>query len=189
MKKVIVLLADGFEEVEAITPADYLRRAGAEVTIVSISESLSVTGRWTGIKVIADTTLKEFLKQGSGDWDAVILPGGMPGAANLSASAETGALLKTMAANRKVIAAICASPAVVLAPLELLAGKKFTCYPGLEKKAAEAGASVWSEDRVVTDGDIITSRGAGTAGEWSVAIIEKLFDKETAEKIAEAVLL
>jgi 4-methyl-5(b-hydroxyethyl)-thiazole monophosphate biosynthesis len=185
-KKAIILLADGFEEVEALTPIDYLRRAGVEVTAAAIGDSLTVKGRWSGLKVTADTTLAEIAKGGTGGWDAVVLPGGMPGAANLAASKETGALLKEMAACGKLICAICASPALVLSPLGLLAGKKFTCYPGMEEKAREGK---WSDKRVVADGNIITSRGAGTAGEFAIAIIEKLIDGAAAKKIAETVLL
>jgi 4-methyl-5(b-hydroxyethyl)-thiazole monophosphate biosynthesis len=194
-KKALVLLADGFEDVEAVTPVDYLRRAGIEVSTVSISESLTVTSKWGGIKMIAATTLTEIAKQGGG-WDAVILPGGMPGTANLAASKETGSFIKDMAAAGKLVCAICAAPALVLAPLGLLAGKKFTCYPGMEEKvnatccdATSCADSKWSEERVVIDGNIITSRGAGTAGEFAIAIIEKLLDKAAAQKIADAVLL
>jgi len=185
-KKAIVLLADGFEDVEAVTPVDYLRRAGIEVTTVSISESLTVTSKWGGIKIIAGAVLAEIVKQGTGAWDAIIAPGGMPGSANLAASKETGALLKKMATDGKLVCAICAAPALVLAPLGLLNGKKFTCYPGMEEKVTNGK---WSDDRVVTDGNIITSRGAGTAGVFATAIIEKLLDKTAAQKIADAVLL
>jgi protein deglycase len=190
-KKAIVLLADGFEDVEAVTPIDYLSRAGIEVTTASISESLNVTSKWGGIKITANTTLTELVKQGGG-WDAVILPGGMPGSSNLAASKDTGSLIKDMAAAGKSVCAICAAPALVLAPLGLLSGKKFTCYPGMEEKVCAtccADGSKWSDDRVVVDGNIITSRGAGTAGEFAVAIIEKLLDKAAAKKITDAVLL
>jgi 4-methyl-5(b-hydroxyethyl)-thiazole monophosphate biosynthesis len=185
-KKAIVLLANGFEEVEAVTPIDYLRRAGVEVTTAAITDSLTVKGRWGGLKVTADTTLNEVTKQGTGGWDAVILPGGMPGAENLAASKETGTLLKSMAAEGKLICAICASPAVVLSPLGLLKSKRFTCYPGMEEKVKDGE---WSDKRVVVDGNVITSRGAGTAGEFAIAIIEKLIDEVAADKIADAVLL
>jgi len=185
-KKALILLADGFEEVEALTPIDYLRRAGVEVTASAIGNSLTVKGRWTGLKVTADTTLAEIAKQGTGGWDAIILPGGIPGAENLAASKETGALLKSMAAESKLICAICASPAVVLSPLGLLKSKKFTCYPEMEKKVKDGE---WSDKRVVVDGNVITSRGAGTAGEFAIAIIKKLIDEPTAKKIADAVLL
>ncbi|MCL2196528.1 MAG: DJ-1/PfpI family protein [Treponema sp.] len=183
-KKVIVLLADGFEDVEAVTPIDYLRRAGIEVTTVSISRNLTVTSKWGGIKLTADTTLEQI--SGHADWDAVIIPGGMPGAANLASSQAAGNLVKEIAAAGKIAAAICASPVLVLAPLGLISGKKFTCYPGMEKQIADAS---WQDDRVVVDGNIITSRAAGTTGEWAIAIIENLLDKASAQKIAETVLL
>ena len=188
MKKAVVLLADGFEDVEAITPIDYLRRAGIDVTVASITKSLTVAGRWSGIKMIAGATLPELLSinKEQKDWDAIIIPGGIPGATNLAASQEVCTLLNEMAITGKLICAICASPAVVLAPLGLLSGKKFTCYPRMEERVTDGE---WSEDRVVVDGNIITSRGAGTAGEFAIAIIEKLLGEKDAKKIAEAVLL
>jgi 4-methyl-5(b-hydroxyethyl)-thiazole monophosphate biosynthesis len=187
-KKAVVLLAEGFEEVEAVTPIDYLRRAGVEVTIAATSNGELVTGSH-GITVKADTTLGDLAGQGraaAASWDAVILPGGMPGADNLAASAALGSFVKDMAASGKWVCAICASPAVVLAPLGLLAGKKFTCYPGMEKKVSGAH---WSGDRVVIDGALITSRGAGTAGSFAAAIIGKLVSEDAAKKIAQSVLL
>ncbi|MCL2264722.1 MAG: DJ-1/PfpI family protein [Treponema sp.] len=184
-KKAIILLADGFEDVEAVTPVDYLSRAGIQVTTVSISENLTVTSKWGRIKILADVTLADLIKQND-NWDAAIVPGGMPGSANLAASRKTGELLIKMSDAKKLICAICAAPAIVLHPLGIIKGKNFTCYPGMEDKAADAN---WSADSVVIDDNIITSRGAGTAGLWSIAIIEKLIDKETAEKIAKTVLL
>ena len=188
-KKAFVLLADGFEDVEAVTPIDYLQRAGIEVTTVSISQSQIVSSRWGGIKLHANTTITEFLKVSAEEkieWDAVICPGGMPGAANLAASGEVSELLKKMSANNKLICAICAAPVIVLSPLGLIKNKKFTCYPGMEEKAA---GGVFCNERVVIDGNIITSRAAGTTGEFAIAIIEKLLNKETAKKIADTVLL
>ena len=187
-RKAIVLLADGFEEVEAITPIDYLRRAAVEVTAAAIGEKLAVKGAH-GVLVSADTILGELAKQGknyAASWDAVIIPGGMPGAANLAASKAAGALLAEMAAADKYVCAICASPAVVLAPLGVLSGKRFTCYPGME---AQVRDGIWSEDRVVIDGSIITSRGAGTAGEFAVAIISAMLGEAEGKRVAEAVLL
>jgi 4-methyl-5(b-hydroxyethyl)-thiazole monophosphate biosynthesis len=181
-KKAVVLLAEGFEEVEAITPVDYLRRAGVEVTTAAVGKSLTVKGA-RGIQVCADAMLTEL----SGDtWDAVIVPGGMPGAANLAASEETAALLKDTAAAGKLVCAICASPAVVLSPLGLLEGKKFTCYPGMEEKVTKGK---WTNGQVVTDDAIITSRGAGTAGLFATAIIRALLGESAAKKTADSVLL
>jgi 4-methyl-5(b-hydroxyethyl)-thiazole monophosphate biosynthesis len=188
-KKAILLLADGFEEVEALTPVDYLRRAGVEVCAAALGKGRLVTGSH-GIPVSADAELGELAAAGKlepGGWDAVLLPGGMPGASNLAASAETGAFLKAMAAGGKIVAAICASPALVLAPLGLLEGRRFTCYPGMEKEVK--GTARWVEDKVAIDGNIITSRAAGTAGLWALALISALAGEAASGKIAASVLL
>jgi 4-methyl-5(b-hydroxyethyl)-thiazole monophosphate biosynthesis len=185
-KKVVVFLADGFEEVEAVTPIDYLRRAGLDVSTAAVGKNRLVTGAH-GIPVTADFTLGELAEKGGAKfWDAVLLPGGTPGASNIAASKEAEALIKEMAASGKWVNAICASPAVVLAPLGLLAGKRFTCYPGMEKQVREAR---WSDDRVVVDGNIITSRGAGTAAYWAVEIISRLLSPAEGKKIAQTVVL
>ena len=188
-KKVLVLLAGGFEEVEAITPIDYLRRAGIEVTTASIDENLTVTGSH-GIQVNADTCLASLLVEGmlkSTAWDAVILPGGVPGSDNLAASKETASFLVEMAGSGRWVCAICASPARVLSPLGLLEGKKYTCYPGEEQKVT--AKAQYRQDRVVIDGKLITSRGAGTAGEFACAIIEELMGEGQGEKISSRVLM
>jgi 4-methyl-5(b-hydroxyethyl)-thiazole monophosphate biosynthesis len=191
--KVLVLLAEGFEEVEAVTPIDYLRRCGIEVTAAAVGKSLAVKGSHD-IQLTADALLDGLLAEGkpaSSAWDGVVVPGGLPGADNLAASRETGAFLTEMAAAGKLICAICAAPARVLAPLGLLKGKKFTCFPGEEEKATSASSASygaqWKEDRVVVDGSFITSRGAGTAGEFACAIVEKLTGE--GEKLADRVLL
>ena len=185
-KKAILLLAAGFEEVEAVTPIDYLRRAGIEVTVAAIGGNLSVKGA-RGITVNADTALHDLGQSPqAGLYDAVIIPGGMPGAANIAASPEARSLITTMAAGGKLICAICAAPALVLAPLVLLSGRKFTCYPGMEEKAQDGN---WTDTRVAIDGSIITSRGAGTAGEFAIAIIRQLLTEAEGDKIARTVLL
>ena len=190
-KKAIVLLADGFEEIEALTPVDYMRRAGIETVTVALGSSRTVTGA-RKIQVVADTILEEWLRQeDSGEWDAFIIPGGMPGSANLAASAETGDLLKEAAAAGKWICAICAAPAVVLAPLGLLSNRKWTCYPGMEEKVQNGK---WSEDRLVIDenqgaGGLITSRSAGCAGSFAIAIISKLLGDAEGIKVAQSILL
>ena len=187
-KKVIVFLANGFEEVEAITPIDYLRRAGIEVCVTAIGPDRTVTGSH-GIPLLADTNLPELVRQGKAGavaWDGVLLPGGQPGASNLAASREVGALLREFAVAGKLVCAICASPAVVLSPLGLLKDCRFTCFPGMEKEVSDGR---WSEDPVVIHENIITSRAPGTAAAWAVRIIGKLLDEGTAKKIASAVLL
>jgi 4-methyl-5(b-hydroxyethyl)-thiazole monophosphate biosynthesis len=190
-KRALVFLADGFEEVEAVTPIDYLRRAGIEVTTASIGSGGScdpVLGAHR-VGITADTTLEKLSGQGkadAADWDAVVLPGGGAGSENLAASAVVGSFVKAMAEEGKLVCAICAAPAVVLAPLGLLKGRRFTCYPGMEDRVSGAQ---WTADRVVIDGSLITSRGAGTAGEFAAAIIGKLVSDAEAEKVAGSVLL
>jgi 4-methyl-5(b-hydroxyethyl)-thiazole monophosphate biosynthesis len=184
-KNVLVLLADGFEEVEAISPIDYLRRAGIKVITASISKSKTVTGAH-GLGVNAEILLSGLGRAERAGLEGVLLPGGMPGASNLAASADTAALLRELAGAGKLLCAICAAPAVVLAPLGLLSGRRFTCFPGMEEQVSGAK---WSEDRVVVDGNIITSRAAGTAGEWARAIIGRLAGNAAADKVAASVLL
>jgi 4-methyl-5(b-hydroxyethyl)-thiazole monophosphate biosynthesis len=182
-KKAIVFLAGGFEEVEAITPIDCLRRAGVNLLTVSISASKTVTSS-RKIPVVADRLITELPP--AGVYDALILPGGGGGASNLAASTEVGALLKAQAAGGRLIAAICAAPPVVLGPLGLLLNRRFTCFPGMEDQVQGAA---WSGDPVVRDGNLITSRGAGTAAQWSVAIIAALLGPDEAEKLAKSVVL
>jgi 4-methyl-5(b-hydroxyethyl)-thiazole monophosphate biosynthesis len=180
-KRALVFLAEGFEEVEAVTPVDFLRRAGIEVTTVAVGNDKTVTGAH-GVPVVADKTMADIAGL---PYDAVVLPGGMPGSKNLAVSDGVNAVIREAAAKGKPIAAICAAPVVVLAPAGLLAGKKFTCFPGMEKDAADA---VWREEPVVVDGNLITSRGAGTAALFALAVIEHLLDKEAAEKIGKSTL-
>ncbi|MDR3130912.1 MAG: DJ-1/PfpI family protein [Treponema sp.] len=182
-QKALVFLAEGFEEVEAVTPIDYLRRAGIEVNAVSLSGNRAVSGAH-GLQIVADSLITE-IREGTA-WDVIVCPGGMPGASNIAASAEACALLRDQAGAGRCIAAICASPAVVLAGLGLLRGRRFTCYPGMEDGAADA---IWSAGNVVTDGNIITSRGPGTAGLFASAIIDVVLSHEDADKIAKSTLL
>jgi 4-methyl-5(b-hydroxyethyl)-thiazole monophosphate biosynthesis len=189
-KTLIVLLAEGFEEIEALTPVDYMQRAGIRATLTAVGNDLTVTGS-RGIKVIAEFILDSLSEEKINALDGIIVPGGLKGSDNLAASKKVQELLVNMAAKGKLICSICAAPARVLAPLGLLAGKKYTCYPGEEEKVPSSpskGAN-WKEDRVVVDGNLITSRGPGTAGEWSCAIIEKLLGEAEAKKIADKVIL
>jgi DJ-1 family protein len=181
MKSACVLLAEGFEEVEAITPIDYLRRAKVEVSIVGVTGRL-VSGSH-GIKVEADASSDALLK----DYDCIVVPGGGRGADNLAASPAVSFLIKRHFAAGKLVAAICAAPAVVLhGSCCILAGRRFTCYPGLESKVTGASFSV---ERVVIDGNLITSRGAGTSGEFAQAIVALLVGEAEAAELAEKVLL
>ncbi len=179
MPRAVVFLAEGFEEVEAVTPIDYLRRAGAEVVIAGVGTKCPRGAR--GIAVQADADAGEL----SGYFDAAVLPGGLPGADNLAASAAVRSFCEELWNSGKLIAAICASPAVVLGSFGMLKGRSFTCYPGCEEGLQDA---VFKEERVVTDGNLITSRGAGTAGEFALAIISYLFDREKAAAVGKSVL-
>jgi 4-methyl-5(b-hydroxyethyl)-thiazole monophosphate biosynthesis len=187
-KKALVFLADGFEEVEAVTPIDFLRRVGIEVVSASIGGDRTVRGSH-GIAVTADA-LVEDLAGHEGGWEVVVIPGGMPGAANIAASDQAAAHIRAQHQAGKPLAAICAAPAVVLAPLGILRGRRFTCYPGMEGQAgreANPGAQ-WVGSPVAVDGHLITSRGAGTAGAFALAIIGELLGRGEAQKLAQAVV-
>ncbi len=179
-KTVLVLLADGFEEIEAITIVDILRRAELDVILCGIN-GREPSGAY-GVTIKADKTIEE-VTQGA---DAVVIPGGMPGADNLSKSARVNKIIKDMYASNKLIAAICASPAIVLAPTGVLRGKKATAYPGMEKRFSKE--TTFKEERVVIDGNIITSRGPGTAISFSLAIVEKLLSKGISDNIRTKIL-
>jgi 4-methyl-5(b-hydroxyethyl)-thiazole monophosphate biosynthesis len=186
-KKVFVFLAEGFEEVEALTPVDYLRRAGLDVITVSITTDKTVNGAHK-IPVLADTLIGKINPE---EADCVILPGGMPGTTGLAASAELDAIVRKFDAEKKLIAAICAAPALVLGSKGILDGRHYTCYPGMEAQVpcGPNGCPEWHGEPVVEDGHLITSRGAGTADLFAIKIIEKLIDKSTAQKIATSVVM
>lgn len=181
VKTAVVILAEGFEEVEAIGPVDVLRRAGVRVTLAGVGSMIVKSSR--GVIVHAEILL-EGIKELP---DAVIVPGGMPGTTNLKKSPGVGEFLKKMHAAKKIIAAICAAPAGVLAPLGILNFKKATCYPGCETDFSDKVA--YSKDRVVVDGNIITSQGPGTALEFSLAVADALVDKGMAETLREKMII
>jgi 4-methyl-5(b-hydroxyethyl)-thiazole monophosphate biosynthesis len=179
--KVFIFLANGFEETEAIATIDVLRRGGLDVTSVSISGTNAVEGAH-GIKVFAD---KLFTETDFSRGVLLVLPGGMPGAANLNAHSGLKALLKQYATEGKKLAAICAAP-LVLGGLDLLQGKQATAYPGFEDTLRGA---TFVERPVVTDGNIITGRGPGFALNFGLAIVEALQGKEKADEVAAGLLL
>lgn len=182
MTRACVLLAEGFEEIEALTPVDYLRRAGIEVMMLGLG-GRNVRGSH-GIVVKADAVLEDGAS--SAAWDAVILPGGATGAKRLAGSGEARELVLRHFEGGGIVAAICAAPSVALHPWGLLKGKRFTGYPGSEARVTGA---IPLPDRVVVDGNLITSRGPGTAGEFAVAIIAALAGEEAASAVAEGTLL
>lgn len=171
----MIILADGFEEIEAVSCIDILRRSGAEVVVAGLRNKEVKASR--GLVVVADTTLDK-----AGNlFDALILPGGSLGAKNLSSSERVKNLILEAAAKNKVIAAICASPAIVLAPLGILRNRSATCYPGMENYFEKSTS--FKNEPVVIDGNIITSRGAGTAFLFALAIAEKMGSPEKRKQI------
>lgn len=177
--KVYIMLADGFEETEALVPWDVLKRAGAEVQLVSVSASKRVTGAH-GLAVEADSVIDDI---GPSVPDCVVLPGGMPGTLNLKACAKLSEMLLKADAEGKVIAAICAAPSV-LGGLGLLKGKKAVCFPGFEN--ALEGAKVVKAS-VCRDGRIITAKGMGAAFEFAFALTDLLFGPDTATELKKGV--
>ena len=180
-KKALILLAEGFEEIETVTPADILRRGGVAVTLAGI-DGLTVKGS-RSIAICADALLCDCK---TSDFDAVIVPGGGQGSKRLAASHDVTALLEKFSECGKIIAAICAAPAVVLAPRGILNGKKATCFPGCESDLRPS--TTFLTDAVVCDGNIITSRAAGTSAAFSFAVLEALQGKEVADKVKTSML-
>ncbi|MFO7542342.1 MAG: DJ-1/PfpI family protein [Thiobacillus sp.] len=165
MPKVLVPLADGCEELEAVTIIDLLRRAGIEVVTAGLKPGLVQASR--GVQLLPDVTLDVALQD---DYDMVVLPGGMPGASHLKGDARIIGLLKRMATAGKYTAAICAAP-MVLAEAGVLEGRRATSYPGMLDSVS--GVTL-SADAVVQDGTVLTSRGPGTAMDFALALVEVL---------------
>jgi len=182
MKESYVFLADGFEEVEALTCVDVLRRAGMPVTTVSIDPGLEVTGAH-GVTVQADAVF-DGCPCAQAEW--LVLPGGMPGATNL---ASHDALCRELVAHHErggKVAAICASPAVVLAPLGILDGRDAVCYPGME--AAQGGAR-WGDEPVAIDGNVVTGNGPAAAARFALTLVAQSMGQDCAHQVAAGMLL
>lgn len=177
---IYVMLAEGFEEIEALTVIDVLRRAGLEVKAVSVSGSPSVTGAY-GISVNADCRLDEADAE---DCELVVLPGGLLGAAKLRNSKALREALLKRASEGRMTAAICAAP-YVLGELGILEGKRATCYPGFEKSLKGA---VVTGAMVERDGNIITGKGPAAAAAFAFEIVEALKGKEVRDEVAGGML-
>ena len=178
-KKVLVAIADGTEELEAVTIIDVLRRAGAQVIVASVGKMnvlCSRAVRLTADALVSDCTDKEY--------DLIVLPGGLPGAEHLRDCADLIEMLKQQKDSPRLYAAICASPAVALLPHGLLEGKKATCYPAPNLELAAR-----CDEKVVVDGNCITSQGPGTALEFSLKLAELLLGKEKTAEVAKAMLV
>lgn len=181
MKKVFVFLANGFEEIEAISIIDVLRRGELTVTTVSITGDHLVTGAHA-IPVKADQL---FDKTDFSEGALFVLPGGMPGASNLKMHIGLKSLIEKYHTEKKLIAAICAAP-IVLGELGLLKGKKATAYPGFESQLT--GAEL-IQAGVVKDGTIITGRGPGFAVEFALTLVAELQGKAKTDEVASGMLL
>ncbi len=180
MKSVVyVLLADGFEELEALAPVDLLRRAGAVVETVAVGENKIVTGA-RGVPVVADISMGQI---NFSAMRMVVLPGGFPGYENLYKSHKVCELLRRAAESEKEIAAVCGAP-TVLGRLGLLRGRKATCYPGMESLL---GCETLSQ-AVVEDGTLITSRGAGTSLDFALALVARVVSPEKAAEIRKSIV-
>jgi len=178
---ITIFLANGFEMIEALTPCDILKRAGADVKLVSITDSLTVTSTH-GVTVTCDVTLSELSPN---EIDMLILPGGLPGADNLYHCETLRELILAADKNEKPIAAICAAP-YILGELGVLKGKAATCYPGFEKHLRDAECKT---DGVVTDGRIVTAKGMGVSLEFSLALVELLFGKDKRNTVAAQIMM
>ncbi|MBF0430024.1 MAG: DJ-1/PfpI family protein [Fibrobacteria bacterium] len=182
MKKVVVLLAEGFEEIETVTPVDLLRRGGIQVDIAAVGKDKIISGGQK-ITLQADIFLSEVE---SSSYDLLFIPGGGLGVQNLLADEDVPTLIRDFSAAGKWIASICAGPKV-LVNAGVLQDSCITSYPTVKNEVL-SGIKSYSEDRVVVDGNIITSRGAGCAEAFGLMVLEKLVGPEEARRVAEAII-
>ena len=175
MSRALVPLADGCEELEAVTVIDLLRRAGVEVTTAGLGPGPVTASR--GVRITPDTTLD----QAGADYDLVVLPGGGPGAKRLGADARIGALLRAQLDGGGAVGAICAAPQVLL-DAGVLDGRRATCYPG-SVDAAQHPDTAFTDAAVEIDGPVVTSRGPGTAIDFALALIETLQGRDARNKV------
>lgn len=176
MKSVLIPLAPGFEDLEAVTLSDLLRRAGIEVVTAGLSDGLIEGSR--GLRVQPDTTLDEVMAR---DFDMIALPGGMPGAEHLRNDARVQAMLRRLGSAGKYTAALCAAP-IALAQAGLLDGRRATSYPGFIEKLGLANTTCL-DTPVVVDGKVVTSRGPGTAMDFALTLIELLVGKSRRDQV------
>ncbi len=186
--KAAVFFADGFEDIEALSPVDYLRRAGVEVITVGVkgmpfNDTMIVTSSHK-VPMVMDMSLDSYMKKfGDSIPDCLVCPGGAKGAINLS---ECPVLLEHLEKGwdaGRLVAAICAAPAVVLGKTKIPAGKKWTCYPGMEGESKAEYQSGYSNKVFVTDGKLVTSRGPGAAEEFAMELVRLVAGEETFKKV------
>jgi len=181
-KRILVPLAEGFEMIEALSIVDVFRRAGVQVDLAAVGESLQVTSSHQ-VKVMADLPLGECLEN---EYDLIVLPGGIPGAQNLQQSTILTELLKKQNSENKLYGAICAAPALVLERHGLLQGKKATCHPGFVEKLSSQDHT---NERVVVDKNCVTSKGAGTSIEFALALLGIVMGEEKRKAVAKGMAI
>ena len=188
MKTAAVFFADGFEDIEALSPVDYLRRAGVEVITVGVkgtpfNDTMIVTSSHN-VPMIMDMSFDAYLKNYDNSIpDCVVCPGGGKGAINLSENEKLLAHLEKAWDAGRLVAAICAAPAVVLGKTKIPAGKKWTCYPDMESESKPEYLSGYSNKVFVTDGNLVTSRGPGAAEEFSMELVKILTGETVYKKV------
>jgi len=176
-KKILVPLAEGFEMIEALSIVDVFRRAACTVDLAAVGNTLQVTSSHN-VPVIADKLLEQCVDE---EYNLIVLPGGIPGAENLKNSNLLAKLLKKQNDANRLYGAICASPAVVLEHHGLLDGKKATCHPGFVDKLSSAE---YAGEKVVSDGNCVTSKGAGTSIDFSLELLGILLGDEKKKEVA-----
>lgn len=180
-KNILVPAGDGSEELETVAIVDVLRRTGARVVFASV-DRLQVTAS-KGVKLIADCLLPQCLDE---TYDLIVLPGGMPGAEHLRDSKELTAMMQRQRDEGRLYAAICCAPAVVFYPHGLLEGRRFTCHPNFANLAGDARPV---DETVVVDGNLVTSRGAGTAVEFALTLVELLYGRQKRNEVAQGMVI
>ena len=180
-KTALVPIADGSEEIEAVTVIDVLRRAGAQVTAASVNEQQVTASR--GVRITADCLIDSCAHR---TWDLIALPGGMPGAQHLRDSPVLKAMLIQHNRQGHLLAAICAAPAVVLQAHGLLAGRRATCHPNFSHQLTNPSAIATP---VVVDGSLVTSQGPGTALAFALTLVELLFDEAKRREVADPMIV
>lgn len=188
MKTIAVFLADGFEEIEGLSPVDYLRRAGLNVITVAVpSETMMEKNIVTAshkVTLFTDLTFDEYMAGYKNELpDAVVCPGGSVGADNLAACGELLEHLENCWKNGKLVAAICASPAVVLGKTSILKNKSWTCYPGMEDCAKKEYLDGYQNKVFITDGNLVTSRGPGASEQFAMELVRILAGDEVYNRI------
>lgn len=181
-KRILVPLAEGFETIEALAVVDVFRRAGVQVDLAAVGDSLQVTSSHQ-VRVTADLFLGQCLER---NYDLVVVPGGIPGAQNLQKSELLAKILKKQRQEEKLYGAICAAPALVLEHHGLLAGKKATCHPGFVGQLADQSAI---GERVVCDDNCVTAKGAGVSVDFALELLARVAGEETRRAVAKGMVV